>query len=138
MSARAIAGEMAKLLAARLEEHGYQVALPARRDPAMFRVTGLNGGACVEVAAEDGGQAACHYTGRSPVEAAQVIVRLPAPAEPLAESPPDTVAATWDGIEVERHCQPPVGPVGPDQVAAALLAHLAVLGGRDDRKDSPT
>jgi hypothetical protein len=49
------------------------------------------------------------------------------------------VTATWDGIEIEWHYQPPAGqPAGPDQVAAALLAHLAALDGRDDRKDDPT
>ena len=40
---------------------------------------------------------------------------------------------------MEWHYQPLAGqPAGPDQVAAALFAHLAVLGGRDDRKDAPT
>ncbi len=139
MSTRAVAGEMAKLLAERLEEHGYTVAFPAGRDPAVFKVTGLRGGPYVEVTAEDNGQAACHYTGRSTAEAARVIARLPVPGQPPAESQPDTVTATWDGIEIEWHYQPPAGqPAGPDQVAAALLAHLAVLGGHHDRKDDPT
>ena len=47
------------------------------------------------------------------------------------------MTATWDGIEIEWHYQPPAGSAGLDQVAAAVLAHLAVLGGRDDRKDDP-
>lgn len=130
---------MAKLLAARLEEHGYAVAFPPGRDPAVFKVTGLPDGPYVEVTAEDHGQAACHYTGRSAAEAAQVIARLPAPGQPQAESAPDTVTATWDGIDIEWHYQPPAGhPAGPDQVAAAVVAHLAVLDGRDHRKDDPT
>ena len=77
MSTQAVTGEMAKLLAARLEEHGYLVTLPPGRDPAVFKVTGLPGGPYVEVSAEDNGQAACHYT--DPDEAARVIARLPVP-----------------------------------------------------------
>jgi hypothetical protein len=139
VSARAVAGEMAKLLAALLEDDGYRVMFPPGRDPAVFKVTGLDGRPYVEVTAEDNGQAACHYTGRSPAEAARVIARLPAPGQSQAESAPDTVTATWDGIEIEWHYQPPAGqPAGPDQVAAAVLAHLAVLDGRDHRKDDPT
>jgi len=139
VSARAVAGEMAKLLAARLEEHGYTVAFPAGRDPAVFRVTGLPASPYVEVTAEDNGQAACHYAGRTTAEAAEVIARLPVPGQPQDESAPDTVTATWDGIEIEWHYQPPAGqPAGPDEVAAAVLAHLAVLDGRDHRKDVPT
>jgi hypothetical protein len=129
---------MARLLAARLEERGYTVAFPPRRDPAVFRVAGLPGGPCAEVSAEDDGQAACHYTGRTTAEAARVIARLPVPGQPGDESAPDTVTATWDGIEIEWHYQLPAGLAGRDQVAAALLAHLAVLDGRDDRKDDPT
>jgi hypothetical protein len=139
VSARAVAGEMAKLLAARLEEHGYTVAFPAGRDPAVFRVTGLPASPYVEVTAEDNGQAACHYTGRATAEAAEVIARLPVPGQPQDESAPETVTATWDGIEIEWHYQPPAGqPAVPDEVAAAVLAHLAVLDGRDHRKDIPT
>ena len=139
MSARAVAGEMAKLLAARLEEHGYTVAFPPGRDPAVFRVTGLPASPYVEVTAEDSGQAACHYTGRSTAEAARVIARLPVPGEPQADTQPDTVTATWDGIEIEWHYQPPAGQsAGLDQVAAAVLAHLAVLDGHHGRKDAPT
>ena len=48
------------------------------------------------------------------------------------------MTAAWDGIEIEWHYQPPAGPAGPDQVAAGLLAHLAVLDGHHDRKDAPT
>ena len=134
VSARAVTGEMAKVLAAQLEERGYTVAFPPGRDLAVFRVTGLPGGPYVEIAAEDNGQAACHYTGRTTAEAAQVIARLPVTGQPQ----PDTVTAVWDGIEIEWHYQPPAGPAGPDQVAAALLAHLAVLDGSNDRKDDPT
>ncbi len=134
MSARAVVGEMAKLLAARLEGHGYRVMFPPGRDPAVFKVIGLDGRPYVEVTAEDSGQAACHYTGRSTAGAARVIARLP-----LAGDASDTVTAIWDGIEIEWHYQPPAGqPAGADQVAAALLDHLAVLDGRSDRKDDPT
>jgi hypothetical protein len=126
-------------LAARLAQHGYRVSFPPGRDPAVFKVTGLPGGPRVEVSAEDNGQAACHYTGRSAAEAARVIARLPVPGQPQDESAPDTVTATWDGIEIEWHYQPPDGqPADPRQMTAALLAHLAVLGGRDHRKDNPT
>jgi hypothetical protein len=126
-------------LAARLAQHGYRVSFPPGRDSAVFKVTGLPGGPCVEVSAEDNGQAACHYTGRSAAEAARVIARLPVPGQPQDESAPDTVTATWDGIEIEWHYQPPDGqPADPRQMTAALLAHLAVLGGRDHRKDNPT
>jgi hypothetical protein len=135
VSAQAVTGEMAHALAARLAQHGYQVSFPPGRDPAVFRVTGLPGGPCVEVTAEDSGPAACHYTGRSAAEAAQVIARLPQ-TEAAAS---DTVTATWGGIEIEWHYQPPAGqPARPDQVATALLAHLAVLDGCHDRKDAPT
>jgi hypothetical protein len=120
-------------LAARLAQHGYRASFPPGRDPAVFKVTGLPGGPCVEVTAEENGQAACHYTGRSAAEAAPVIARLP------PESAPDTVTATWDGIEIEWHYQPPDGQsADPRQMTAALLAHLAVLDGRDHRKDDPT
>jgi len=120
-------------LAARLAQHGYRASFPPGRDPAVFKVTGLIGGPCVEVSAEEDGQAACHYTGRSAAEAAPVIARLP------PESAPDTVTATWDGIEIEWHYQPPEGqPADPRQMTAALLAHLAVLDGRAHRKDDTT
>ena len=126
-------------LAARLAQHGYRVTFPPGRDPAVFKVTGLPGSPDVEVTAEDNGQAACHYTGRSTAEAAKVIARLPVPAQPQADTHPDTVTATWDGIEIEWHYQPPAGqPADPRQMTAALLAHLAVLDGRDHRKDVPT
>jgi hypothetical protein len=135
----AATGAAARALAARLAQHGYQVSFPPGRDPAVFTVTGLPGGPYVEVTAEEDGQAACHYTGRSTAEAAVVIARLPVPGQPQADSAPDTVTAIWDGIEIEWHYQPPARqPAGLDQVAAALLAHLAVLGGNHDRKDEPT
>ena len=130
------AGAAARSLAARLAEHGYQVSFPPGRDPAVFKVTGLTGGPCVEITAEDNGQAACHYTGRSTAEAAPVIARLPVPGQPEDESAPNTVTATWDGIEIEWHYQPPDGqPASPDQIAPALLAHLAILAGRPGGKD---
>lgn len=126
-------------LAARLAQHGYQVSFPPGRDPAVFKVTGLPGDPYVEVTAEEDGQAACHYTGRTTAEAARVIARLPVPGQPQAEYQPDTMTATWDGIEIEWHYQPPSGqPADPRQVTAALLAHLAVIDGRDHRKDDPT
>ena len=126
-------------LAARLAQHGYRVSFPPGRDPAVFKVTGLPGDPYVEVTAEDNGHAACHYTGRSTAEAAKVIARLPVPGQPQDESAPDTVTATWDGIEIEWHYQPPSGQPGDHrQMTAALLAHLAVLDGRDHRKDDPT
>ena len=139
-AARDAATDAAALaLAARLAQHGYGVTFPPGRDPAVFKVTGLPGRPDVEVTAEDNGQAACHYTGRTTAEAAEVIARLTVSGQPQDESAPDTVTATWDGIEIEWHYQPPAGqPVGPDEVAAAVLAHLAVLDGRDHRKDVPT
>ena len=46
--------------------------------------------------------------------------------------------ATWGGTEIEWDYQPPDGQrVGLDQIAAALLAHLAVLDGSHDRKEDP-
>jgi hypothetical protein len=134
-----VTGAAALALAARLAQHGYRVRFPPGRDPAVFKVTGLPGDPCVEVTAEENGQAACHYTGRSKAEAAQVIARLPVPGQPQAESQPDTVTATWDEIEIEWHYQPPDGqPADACQMTAALLAHLAVLDGRAHRKDDPT
>jgi hypothetical protein len=134
-----VTGEMARDLAARLSGHGYQVVFPPGRDPAVFKVTGLPDGGAAEVTAEDDGRAACHYTGRSTAEAAEVIARRPAPG-PLQGQ--DAVAglatATWDGVEVKWHYQPSAGQAAdPGQVAPALLAHLAVLDGRHDRKDGP-
>ena len=137
--AGAAAGAAALALAARLAQHGYRVRFPPGRDPAVFKVTGLPGSPDVEVTAEDNGQAACHYTGRSKAEAAQVIARLPVPGQPQAGPQPDTVTATWDDIEIEWHYQPPDSqPADPRQMTVALLAHLAVLDGRAHRKDDPT
>jgi hypothetical protein len=61
----AATGAAARALAARLAQHGYQVSFPPGRDPAVLKVTGLPGSPYVEVTAEDNGQAACHYTGRT-------------------------------------------------------------------------
>lgn len=130
VTAGTVAGDMAQVLAARLAERGYHVMFPAGRDPAAFNVTGLPGAPDVEVAAEDDGSAACHYTGRSIAEAAEVIARLPVPGHPEIEAATaDTVIATWDGIEVEWHYRPLDGqPADPGRVTAALLDHLGILG----------
>jgi hypothetical protein len=126
-------GVRAEALAARLAAHGYQTWFPTGRDPATFKVTGLPDDPDVEVSAGDDGGTSCHYTGRSRAEAASVIARLPVPGRPRAQAADrDTLTATWDGIEIEWHCTPPGEecPAGPEQAApAALLAHLAVLGG---------
>jgi hypothetical protein len=112
---------------------------PPGRDPAAFKVTGLPGGPDVEVTAEEDGSTACHYTGRSRAQAASVIARLPVPGHPQIQAIiSGTLIATWDGIEVEWHYLPPHGPADPGQITAALLAHLAVLGGGShDGKDDP-
>jgi hypothetical protein len=130
VTAGTVASEMAQVLAAGLAERGYQVMFPPGRDLAAFKLTGLPGGPDVEVIAEDDGSAACYYTGRSTAEAAEVIARLPVPGHPEIEAATaDTVIATWDGIEVEWHYRPLDGqPADPDQVTAALLAHLGILG----------
>ena len=126
-------------LAARLAQHGYQVSFPPGRDPAVFKVTGLPGRPDVEVSAENDGSASCHYTGCTQAQAAKVIARLPAPGRSQVEIVGETATATWGGIEVEWHYQPPQEQPGdPRQMTAALLAHLAVLGGNHDRKDDPT
>jgi hypothetical protein len=125
-----IAGDMAQVLAARLAEHGYHVLFPPGRDPSAFKVTGLPSGPDVEVTAEDDGSAACHYTGRSTAEAAEVIARLPVPGHlEIEAATADTVIATWDGIEVEWHYRPVDGQsTDADRVTAALLGHLGLLG----------
>jgi hypothetical protein len=125
-----IAGDMARVLAARLAERDYHVLFPPGRDPSAFKVTGLPGGPDVEVTAEDDGSAACHYTGRSTAEAAEIIARLPVPGHPEIEAASaDTVIATWDGIEVEWHYRPLESQsADADRVTAALLAHLDILG----------
>lgn len=132
-----VTGAAARSLAARLAGHGFRVSFPPGRDPAVFRVTGLPGGPHVEVTAEGDGPVSCYYAGRSASEAARVIARLPAPGRSLeCAEPGDTVTAVWDGIEVEWHYVPLAGPVpDPGQAVMALLAHLAVLGGRRDEGD---
>jgi len=122
-----VTGDMACALATRLRGHGFQVLFPPGRDPAVFKVTGLPGNPDVEVTAEEDGQTACHYAGRSIAEAAKVIARLP-----QIEGDANDVAI-WGGIDVEWHYQPPAGqPASPDEIAAVLLAHLAVLDGHQD------
>jgi hypothetical protein len=125
------AGVLAEALAARLAAHGYQTWFPPGRDPATFKVTGLPGGPDVEVSVGDDGGTSCYYTGRSRAEAASVIARLPVPGKPHIQAViGDTLTATWDGIEIEWHCPPPGEGCSADpEQAAALLAHLAVLGG---------
>ena len=99
---------MARALAARLAGRGYQARFPPGRDPAVFKVTGLYGDPDVEVTAEDDGQTACPYTGRSAAEAAVVIARLPPPGSSRAQAAAaGTVTATWDGIAIEWHWPPP-------------------------------
>ena len=135
MTQEIVTGHMAHVLASRLTAQGYQVEFPPGRDPAAFIVVSLPGDPDVEVTAENGGQTSCHYTGRSPGEAASVIARLRAPGYPqtLAVSS-DTLTGTWDGIAVEWHYLPPPGkPASADQIATALLAHLAVLAGSRSR-----
>jgi hypothetical protein len=134
----AATGAAARALAARLAQHGYQVSFPPGRDPAVFKVTGLPGRPDVEVAAENDGSAHCHYTRCTPVQAAKVIARLPAPGRSQVEVVGETATATWDGIEVEWQYQPPDGqPADPGEMTAALLAHLAVLDGSPNRKEDP-
>lgn len=134
-----VTGATARALAARLTRHGYQVVFPPGRDPAIFKVTGLLAGPDVEVTAEDDGWAGCHYTGRSTAAAAEVIARLPVPGHPQIQAIIGHILiATWDGIEIEWHYQPPAGlPADPGQIATALLAHLAVLEGHHDGEDVP-
>lgn len=129
MTQEIVTGHMAHLLAGRLTAQGYQVNFPAGRDPAAFMVVSLPGGPDVEVTAEEAGHTACHYTGRSPVEAAGVIARLEASGHPQAQAAGgETLIGIWDGVDVEWHYLPPAGePANADQIGAALLAHLAVL-----------
>lgn len=136
--AASVTGAAARALAARLAEHGYRVTFLSRRDLAVFKLAGLPGDPDVEVTAEDNGPAACYYTGSSLAEAAAVIARLSLSeflAAPAGAS--DTVIATWEGIEIEWHyLASPGQPVGTEQVAAALLAHLSVLAGWSGRRDA--
>jgi hypothetical protein len=137
--ADAATGAAARALASRLAQHGYQVSFPPGRDPAVFKVTGLPGQPDVEISAENDGSASCHYTGCTQAQAAKVIARLPAPGRSQVQLAGETATATWGGIEVEWHYQPPQEQHGdPRQMTAALLAHLAVLSGNHDRKDDPT
>jgi hypothetical protein len=134
----AATGEAARALAARLAQHGYEVSFPPGRDPAVFKVTGLPGRPDVEVTAENDGSAACHYTGSTAAQAAKVIARLPAPGHSQVQVAGEVSTATWGGIAIEWAYQPPDRqPAGLDQVATALLAHLAVLDGSHDRKEDP-
>lgn len=131
-------GAAARALAAWLAEHGYRVTFLPRRDPTAFKLNGLHGDPDVEVIAVDNGPAACHCTGSGLAEAAAVIARLPLsgyPAAPVGAS--DTVIAAWKGIEIEWHyLASPGQPIGVEQVAAALLAHLSVLAAWVVRHDA--
>jgi hypothetical protein len=129
MTQEVVTGHMAHLLAGRLTAQGYQVDFPPGRDLAAFTVVSLPGGPDVEVTAEEAGHTACHYTGRSPVEAAGVIARLEASGHPQEQAAGgETLIGIWDGVAVEWHYLPPAGkPANADQIGAALLAHLAVL-----------
>jgi hypothetical protein len=124
---------MARALAGRLTARGYQVRFPPGRDPAAFVVTSLPGDPDVEVTAEDGGQTSCHYTGHSRVEAASVIARLRVRSHPQTRAVTcDTLIGTWDGIAVEWHYLPSEEQrADPDQIATALIAHLAILAGSE-------
>jgi hypothetical protein len=134
----AATGEAARALAELLAQHGYEVSFPPGRDPAVFKVTGLPGRPDVEVTAENDGSAACHYTACTATQAAKVIARLPAPGHSQVQVAGEISTATWGGTEIEWDYQPPDGQrVGLDQIAAALLAHLAVLDGSHDRKEDP-
>jgi hypothetical protein len=136
MDREIVTGQMAHVLADRLTAQGYQVEFPPGRDPAAFLVISLPGAPDVEVTAEDGGQASCHYTGRSTVEASGVIARLRAPGDPQTQGVSgDTLIGTWDDIAVEWHYLPPAGqPASADQIGTALLAHLALLAGSHSRE----
>ena len=136
---QATTGEMAQDLAARLTAHAYLVWFPPGRDPATFKLSGLAGDPDVEVSAEDDGWTGCHCIGRTRAEAAEVIARLPVRGHPQFRAfIRHTLIAAWDGIEVEWHYLPPHGhPADPDQVTAALLAHLAVLDGRRGGEEAP-
>jgi hypothetical protein len=136
------AADLARALAARVAALGYQVRFRRGRDPAAFMVDGLPGDPDVEVSVEDDGWTSCYYTARSPAHAAAVIARLPLRGHPHAQAfTCGTLAATWDGTDIEWHHLPPRGrqPAGQDDATGALLAHLAVLDGRDhhDREDAP-
>ena len=133
MTQETVTGHLAHVLASRLTAQGYQVEFPPGRDPAAFIVVSLPGDPDVEVTAENGGQTSCHYTGCSPGEAASVIARLRAPDYPqTVAASGDTLIGTWDGVAVEWHYLPLSGkPASADQIAAALLAHLAVLAGSE-------
>jgi hypothetical protein len=126
-----VTGHMARLVAGRLAARGFQVEFPPGRDPAAFMVISLPDEPDVEVTAEDGGQTSCHYTGRSRVEAASAIARLRVRGHPKTQAVTcDTLIGTWDGIAVEWHYLPSEEqPADPDEITAALLAHLAVLAG---------
>lgn len=129
MTQEIVTGHMAHVLASRLTAQGYQVDFPVGRDPAAFVVVNLPGGPDVEVTAEEGGQTSCHYTGRNPVEAADVIARLDAFGHPQDQAAGgETLTGIWDCVAVEWHYLPPAGkPANADQISTALLAHLAIL-----------
>jgi hypothetical protein len=131
MAKEAVTGHMAHILAGRLTAQGYQVEFPPGRDPGSLRRDQNARCPDVEITAEDGGQASCHFTGRSAVGAASVLARLRAPGYQQTQIvSTDTLIGTWDGIAVEWHYLPPAGqPANADQISSTLLAHLTVLAG---------
>ncbi|MGH3280895.1 MAG: hypothetical protein ACRDNW_17420 [Trebonia sp.] len=135
-------GAAARALATRLAGHGYRVTFlsrrDSRRDPAVFKLTGLPGDPDIEVTAEDNGLAACHSTGSNLAEAAAVIARLPLSGYPGTwADASNAVIAAWEGIEIEWHyLLLPGQPADTEQVAAALLAHLSVLAGWSGKRDA--
>jgi hypothetical protein len=140
LAALSQADGLARVLAARVAAGGHRVVFPAGRDPATFKVAGLPGRPDVEVSVQDDGRVCCHYTGSSEAQAAVVMARLPVPGHRDVQAlTGDTLTATWSGIEIEWEHLPPRSehPARPGPAAAALLAHLAILGGdcHDDGED---
>jgi hypothetical protein len=107
------------------------VTFPAGRDPAVFKLTGLPGDPDIEITAEDNGSAACRYAASNLAEVATVIARLPVPGHSPAQAVVgDAAIAAPDRTEIEWHYLTSLAqPVGAEQIAAAILAHLSVVAG---------